>query len=159
MEKRNSKVARQETARGKGSRRVVSNRESPAQLEPHNKRHPSISLTLDPIPIRVQTLQQLLVLQQLSSYPSSETSALLEPGTCSGSQSGSAQERQRCVLSSESPARRTRLTLECTAARDRPGKTEPPASAQSVLCSSQPPEDCCEEMNPDRLKNCAAPPS
>lgn len=52
------------------------------------------------------------------------------------------------------------MTLECTAARDRPGKTEPPASAQSVFCSSsQPPQDCCEEMNPDRLKNCVTPPA
>lgn len=48
-------------------------------------------------------------------------------------------------MRAQHPARHARTILECTAAGDRPGKTEPPASAQSLLSSSQPPQDCCKE--------------
>lgn len=60
-------------------------------------------------------------------------------------------------MRAQHPARHARTTLECTAAGDRPGKTEPPASARNLLCSSQPPQGCCKERNLERLRTVRSP--
>lgn len=93
-------------------------------------------------------------IKQLQATPALEPQLRWRQERARAPKSGSAQQRLGCVLRTP---RATRMTLECTAARDRPGKTDPPASAQSVLCSSQPPQDRCEEKNLEKLKTVGLP--
>lgn len=135
--------------------------ESSVQLEPH-KRHPSISLTPDPIPILSRDYKQQPVLfwvrrisRDPQATPSSGTSAPLAQRTCSDSEPGSAQEQLGCVLST--PRATHGRLWNALPLGTAPERLSPPASAQSLLRSSQPPQGGCKERNLETLRTVRSP--